>query len=271
MIHHLNCGSLFPFYPKVESIVYCLLVETNKGPVLIDTGFGRDDYSNPSAKMRFFLPLMGVPRQTSETAIEQVSTLGFDPGDVRHIVLTHLHLDHAGGLADFPRSSVHVYRDEYLAAMKPSGLMDFGYDAAHWAHQPNWELRMDPQETWYGFPCIPAIEGIEPRIFLIPLPGHTRGHCAVAIETQDGWLLHCGDAASPFHGQTDLHNRKPDAYPLDFLPGWVAGRVIGPHIHRLRALLEEHGDVVRAISAHDIFSFREIMAAEPGPGRERDT
>ena len=76
-IHHLNCGTLKPVYPDVEAIVYCLLVETDQGLVLVDTGFGSQDFRKPSSKMRFFLKWMGVPRDPEECAINQVKQLGF--------------------------------------------------------------------------------------------------------------------------------------------------------------------------------------------------
>ena len=76
-IHHLNCGSLKAPFIDVETIVYCLLIETSSGLVLIDTGFSTQDYLNPSRKMRFFLHWMGVPQDPKETAAYQVQALGF--------------------------------------------------------------------------------------------------------------------------------------------------------------------------------------------------
>ena len=133
-IHHLNCGSLFPRFPRAEAIVYCLLIETNQGLVLVDTGFGCQDYSNPSLLMRIFLKWMGVPCQVEETAAYQIEALGYELSDVRHIVMTHLHLDHAGGLRDFPEASVHVNKAEYNAVMNPRGLMERAYDNVQWSH-----------------------------------------------------------------------------------------------------------------------------------------
>ena len=63
---------------------------------------------------------------------------------------------------------------------------------------------------------------------LIPLAGHTRGHCGVAIKTETGWHLHCGDAAGDFR--------------QDF-PAWAIRLFLGPHEPRLRVFGEAHPEV----------------------------
>ena len=260
-IHHMNCGSLYAVYPRVKAITYCLLVESDDGLVLVDTGFGRQDYTEPSRLMRFFFFWTGVPRKIEETAAFQVQELGYQLSDVRHIVLTHLHLDHAGGLRDFPRAKVHIYREEYQAGRKPRGLMERAYDPSHWSHGPDWVFHDDQEVDWFGFRSIPIAEGLTPEIRLVPLPGHTRGHCGVAIGTERGWLLQCGDAASPFHSASDLHGLDSRKHLIDVLPGWFVPRVIGTHVPRLRTLLRDHGDEVEAISAHDSYSLQKYRPA----------
>jgi len=261
-IHHLNCGSLNAAFVHIKSIVYCLLVETSQGLVLIDTGFGTRDYSQPTLKMRFFLHYMGVPRLLEETALAQVTSLGYHPRDVRHIIQTHLHIDHAGGLVDFPWAEVHVYQDEYKAIQNPKGMMEFAYVQAHWEHQPNWVVHSLSGQKWFDFDATRVLETPEADFYLIPLPGHTRGHCGVAIGKGDNWLLHCGDAASPYHSGADLHQRGESAYGLKFFPDRVASNILGGHVPRLRSFLAEHGNQVQAVSAHDKFSFEEYNASK---------
>ncbi|MCD6426342.1 MAG: MBL fold metallo-hydrolase [Anaerolineales bacterium] len=259
-IHHLNCGSLKPPFPDVQSIVYCLLVETSQGLVLVDTGFGTRDYNNPSRKMNFFLNWMGVPRNLEETAIFQVQALGYKPKDVKYIIQTHLHIDHAWGLADFPWAEVHVHATEYQAIQNPKGFMEFAYIQYHWDHQPRWVRHKESMVDWFGLEAIPILETPEYDFLFIPLHGHTRGHCGVAIGKPGSWLLHCGDAASPFYRGADLHNRDKSVQKLNILPKSLANRILGDHMPRLRKILEEHGDEVKAISAHDIFSFWEYTS-----------
>lgn len=244
-----------------QGITYCLLVETNDGLALVDTGFGLNDYHRPTRLMRLFTWLIGTPCDPEETAVRQVTRLGFAAADVRNIVLTHLHLDHAGGLPDFPEAQVHVLRVEYEAAMRPRGLIERAYDRAHWAHGPRWVLHEDCDGEWFGFDCIHIMEGLAPEMLLVPLPGHTRGHCGVAIATPQGWLFHCGDAASPFHRAVDPHQLGDACQSLNSLPDWIPRRLIGPHVPRLRALIRDHGDLVTVISGHDIYSLARYRAS----------
>jgi glyoxylase-like metal-dependent hydrolase (beta-lactamase superfamily II) len=212
--------------------------------------------------MRFFLYYMGVPRKIEETAFYQVQELGYKPADVKDIVQTHLHIDHAGGLGDFPWAKVHVYRDEYQAIQNPKGFMEFAYIQSHWSHGPDWVIHDLIGEEWFGFNSISVLQTPEADFHLLPLPGHTRGHCGVAIGKPGHWLLHCGDAASPYHRGSDLHHRGSAAHQLNFVPDKLANQILGGHIPKLRALLENHGDQIQAISSHDIFSFQEFAAGK---------
>jgi glyoxylase-like metal-dependent hydrolase (beta-lactamase superfamily II) len=255
-IHHLNCGTLRGIFPPIDSMIYCLLVESEDGLVLIDTGIGRLDYISPSRLMRLFSFWVGLAGDIEESAASQVEKLGFSISDVRHIVLTHLHLDHAGGLRDFPEASVHIFRTEYEARLKPRGLIERAYDPSQWSHRPRWVVHDLGEDHWYGFPSIRIWEHSNPEIRLIPLPGHTRGHCGIAIRTPEGWLLQCGDAAAPLHPASDIHGLDPSKHTAAGLPVWLVERLMGSNVPKLRELLSNHGDEIQAISAHDIHSYR---------------
>ena len=170
-IYFLNCGTMRPYFPRVENGVTCLLVETNLGPVLIDSGFGTRDYVSPNRFMKFFLNLMRSPRDINETAFHQVQRMGFSVRDVSHIIQTHLHLDHAGGLSDFPHAKVHLLKQEYEHVMSHKG---WEYHPEQWAHAPEWVLYELQDEKWYDFRAI-RLAGFEPEIWLVPLIGHHPG------------------------------------------------------------------------------------------------
>jgi len=268
-VYHLNCGTLRPIWPRTEAIVYCLLVPTDRGLLLVDTGFGLQDYTDPSPTMRRFLWLMGSPRDESETAIRQVEVLSYSPSDVQHIVLTHLHLDHAGGLPDFPHATVHVHRREGEAAMAPRGLLAWGYQRHQWRHGPRWELHDELEGEWFGLPRIRVLAGLRPEVCLIPLHGHTCGHCGVAVRTEGGWLFHCGDAASPFQRAADPYHLSSGHHRLDAFHGAVTRWLIGPHVPRIRRLVQEHRDEVEVISGHDVHGFRAQQRCASLPSRLR--
>ena len=138
--------------------------------------------------------------------------------------------------------------------------MERGYDRSHWAHRPSWVVHGGEGEDWYGFPSLPIIQGLEPEIRLVPLPGHTRGHCGVAVATEKGWLLHCGDAISPQHPASDIHRLDPSMHKMTYLPEWIVVNFLGPHAPRIRQLLQDHSGEVEAISGHDSYSFEKYRS-----------
>ena len=134
--------------------------------------------------------------------------------------------------------------------------MEFAYIQYHWQHQPRWVRYQAPLSKWFELDAIPIMQTEGCDILFIPLHGHTRGHCGVAIGKPGNWLLHCGDAASPYYAGSDLHNHDQTVQKLNFLPGWLANQVLGDHIPKLRKLLEDHGDEITTISSHDTYSFQ---------------
>ncbi len=247
-VHHLNCCSIRAYFPRVRGVIHCLLVETTDGLLLVDTGFGTRDYAEPTWLMRVFRASRRSD-DPNEVAVRQIARLGYDPADVRHIVLTHLHLDHAGGLPDFPQARVHVFAPEYAAAMRPRRPVEWFYVPAHWTHGPDWAIHRLTGETWFDFDAIEVVPGLTPRVLLVPLTGHTRGHCAVAVETDDGWLLHYGDGGYPFYNAGKTYQLFSDP-PLG-LENWF----LGGNTPRLQQLYREHGDEVTLISSHDPADF----------------
>src|SRR4051794_15480565 len=113
-LRHLNCVSACPLGGfvmdgmTVDSIrgrltSHCLLLESRDGLVLVDTGYGLRDVADPRSRLsKFFLALNAPELHAEMTAFRQIEALGLDPADVRHVVLSHLDFDHAGGLDDFP-------------------------------------------------------------------------------------------------------------------------------------------------------------------------
>ena len=264
-VHHLACGHFRPFGGGLLAplVCHCLLVETPDGLVLVDSGVGLHDVAEPAKRLgRAFVAAMGARLSEADTAVRQVEALGFRREDVRHIVLTHLDLDHAGGLSDFPQATVHLYADELRAALSPETFKEKErYRAIQWAHGPKWAPHETKGETWFGFDCVREIAGLPPEILLVPLLGHSRGHAAVAVQSEGGWRLHAGDAYF-FHCEVNA--------PEPFCPAplrlfqWavqVNAKARVENQARLRDLVKSEGAKVQVFSAHDHVEFDRLRAA----------
>lgn len=198
-VHHLNCAHIRAMSMGGQPLAcHVLLIETPRdGLVLVDTGLGTADYADIGSRLGFtFARLYGRPAvDPSLAAIHQVERLGFEPADVRHIVQTHLDLDHVGGLSDFSWAKVHVHEAELAAASRRKGVKARGrYRPAMWVHGPEYVTYGRTGEPWNGLSAVHDLVGLPSEILFIPLFGHTLGHCGVAINTTSGWLLDAGDA-----------------------------------------------------------------------------
>jgi glyoxylase-like metal-dependent hydrolase (beta-lactamase superfamily II) len=198
-VHHLDCACIQGLSIHGQPLAcHCLLIETPaSGLVLVDTGLGAQDLVDPLPRFGFeFTHLYARPkRDPSLAAIEQIRKLGFDPRELRHIVLTHMDLDHVGGLVDFPQATVHLHATELKAAMERKGFKARRrYRPPFWAHKPAFQTYSEEGEPWFGFEAVRSLKGLPEEILLIPLFGHTLGHCGVAVEAGESWLLHAGDA-----------------------------------------------------------------------------
>ena len=277
-IHHLNCGTMCPRggallggegppHRKHRLVCHVLLIETSDGLALVDTGLGTDDIANPKRLGQPFRALVAPELRQSETAIEQVKAAGFDPADVRHILMTHLDVDHAGGIPDFPDAEIHVFEDEHQAALNPSPREKLRYIKDQFAHGPRFVPHRVEGDKWFGFESVRLLPGLAEEVVLVPVAGHSRGHSAIAVRDGERWLMHCGDA---YFNRGEMRT-PPEAPPGLRLFQNVTNVNRGQRIHnqeRLRELARDHGDEVDLICSHDA-ALMPAAAAELTPRSRR--
>ena len=164
-----------------------LLVESSRdGLVLVEAGCG-DKWSDRERAM------YALERRT---AVDALTEVGVDPRDIAHVVLTHLHFDHAAGLTRvgnaglesvFSGARIHVQRQEWIDALANKSTMTKTYFRSH----------LDPVATQielHDGECAPL-----PGFTLIPTPGHTWGHQSILIDAPRDPVLYAGDACPTLH------------------------------------------------------------------------
>jgi glyoxylase-like metal-dependent hydrolase (beta-lactamase superfamily II) len=263
-VHHLDCCTMRPRFTQVKLVSHCLVLETPAhGLVLVDTGIGLDDVRDPGRLGGLFGPAMQINATLEAmTARRQIEALGFRSDDVRHIVLTHLDFDHAGGLPDFPDAKIHVHATEKDAALARATFVErTRYRTAQLAHGPKWETYDSTGESWNGMPAVRQLNGLPPEILALPLPGHSRGHAAIAVDTGRGWLVHAGDAYFE-HSERERGDTVRMPWPLRCVERFIAmdyARV--QQNHRTLAELAKR-DGVTVFGAHDTVEYERLKQSQ---------
>jgi glyoxylase-like metal-dependent hydrolase (beta-lactamase superfamily II) len=251
--------------------IYAYAIEHPEGVIVVDTGETART-SEPGyfprwhPYFRFGLRLSVAPE---EEIGPQLRALGIAAGDVRRVVMTHLHTDHAGGLHHFPDAEILVSRADLAYASGRRGRLR-GYPNRQW---PRWfdpkvvELSSRP----YGpFPASLSLTEAG-DVTIVPLPGHTAGHMGVVVEDGAHAVLLAGD--SSYTEDLMLRGVVDGVSPDEALAQLT--------LERIRALAGERPTVYAV--AHDPetatrLAERRVTTVDPGrraaaggPERERST
>ena len=245
-LYHLNCVKIVsPINDHVCG--HCLLVKEEDQLILIDTGIGLLDTTNPIERIgKQLIDIVGYRFEESKTAVRQIEQLGLDPENVRDCIISHLDNDHIGGLADFPNATVHVSEEE---------LNNFHSGNARYlqvplAHQPVIRTYAKGTADWFGFEARKIFADIETGIFLVPLFGHTLGHCGVALQVENRWLFYIGDAYYMRAELTDEH------HPVNELAKLRAddNDLRMATLDKIRTFMRDHPEI-EVFGYHDIEEF----------------
>ena len=178
--------------------VFMAVRHPNEGWVLIDTGYGgRFQEATRSWPQRLYR--WATPATMAGTAGETIRQGGIDPSSIKHVVVTHFHADHIGGLVEFPHATIHYHADAWrlLAGVKPFKQVHSAFLSAlvpEWL--PSRSHAIEPTE-FDGLPELPfPIHDLfgDGLIKLIYLPGHAPGHLGVLLPATEGSLLYATDA-----------------------------------------------------------------------------
>lgn len=266
-IHHLNCGSLCPYCAplfgqkglKAELVCHCLLLETDQGLVLIDTGFGIQDYLHLQQRLGKIISKFGaLQNNLNLTAIAQIQKLGFKPSDVKHILVSHLDFDHAGGISDFPHATVHILASEFNATQNLKAKNRIRYKSEQFKQHRHWNF-IEPKfgESWFNLTQVQGFKLLQDEVLMIPLLGHTEGHCGFAIKQQNHWLLFCGDAYYS-HLQLDPKIKLPALNITERL--FATDNLLRIHSLKQIQLLAQNEPEIEIMCAHDPIELKRYLS-----------
>lgn len=166
-----------------------------EGLILVDTGEVHEATDPRYYPLHpYYRRALRMDVAVSDEIDRQLQRVGLSAEQVRWVVLTHLHTDHAGGVRHFPDAEVVVAADEWEAARGLAGRLR-GYLPQLW---PRW---LTPRVvTFTGEPSgdfprsYPLTEAGD--VLLVPTPGHTHGHLSVLVHrSEQPSLLLAGDAS----------------------------------------------------------------------------
>jgi N-acyl homoserine lactone hydrolase len=175
--------------------IYAFAIEHPEGVIVVDTGetarTAEPGYFPSWHPFHRFGVRLAVPPEQEFGA--QLRGLGINPSDVRTVVMTHLHTDHAGGLHDFPNSEILVSRRELATASGRRGRLG-GYPNNRW---PTWfsPTAVDLDANTFGpFPHSRRLTKAG-DVTIVPLPGHTPGQIGVIVQDGDQAVFLAGDSS----------------------------------------------------------------------------
>jgi N-acyl homoserine lactone hydrolase len=177
-------------------VVAFLLEHPGAGPVLIDAGLHPSVAVKPAESLGRVgaLAFRGIKMDPGQALPAQLRERGIEPGRIGTVVMTHMHVDHASGISQFPDATFVLSRAEWDAATTQGPM--HGYETRQFDHAFDYRL-LDfdgsAPESFSGFARSFDLFG-DGSVRAVYTPGHTLGHMSVVVRTAGGEVLVAGDA-----------------------------------------------------------------------------
>jgi N-acyl homoserine lactone hydrolase len=232
-------------------MLWFALRHPSEGTILVDTGVhpdtARDLRADFGVAMGLFFRGMHPAEQTFD---QQLEGLGIDPGEVKLVVMTHLHADHTGGMRLLPAAEFVCSRREWKAAHGRSPALA-GVVPRHLPDESRMRLiDLDREGRPHGpFGRTFDLLG-DGSIRLVATPGHTPGHMSVLLQLPERQVLLVGDAAYT------VRNIREEILPFLTVDDGLYLR----SLREIRAFAEREPDVP-LVPFHDPDAWRELASA----------
>jgi glyoxylase-like metal-dependent hydrolase (beta-lactamase superfamily II) len=165
-----------------------LLIDHPKGVVLFDTGNALEVVGNKEKHWPGIWEAYNVFMTEDQWCVNAIQKVGYKPSDVKYVILSHLHLDHAGCVGHFPNAKYIVQRDELHYAYVPDFFMKAAYIRKDFDKPVDWMLL----EGWRQDRFDLFGDG---KIIIYFTPGHTPGHQSVLVNLpQSGPMFFASDS-----------------------------------------------------------------------------
>jgi len=172
---------------------YAWIIDHPEGVIVVDTGQGVHLLESSRSLHPYHRWQVAFRLEREEEIGPQLRALGVGRFDIKRVVLTHLHVDHDGGLAHFPNTEILVSPGELRAARGWLGRLR-GYLPNRW---PTWfdpkPLDLAPEELG-PFSASKRLTAAG-DVIAVATPGHTPNHISVVVEDQDTTYFLAGDTS----------------------------------------------------------------------------